>query len=63
MGAHGRPVDEAEALVWTESIRLRALTLADQVQPMVQECLTGDEFAWQGWVAKARDLLREVANA
>jgi hypothetical protein len=70
MGVHGRPVDEAEALVWCEAIRLRALTLADQVNYHISGACPGcEDDTWcddckarQGWMSECADLLREVAN-
>jgi hypothetical protein len=59
---HGRPVDEAEALVWCEAIRLRALTLAERLREF--HAGMGFDGADPDCVlCQTIGLLREVANA
>ena len=60
MGRHAGAVDAAEGTVWAESIRARALALADAVQRVVDEDRPGYHHAL---FARIEDLLREIAGA
>ena len=63
-GRHADPVDQADAILQTENLRIRALALCDQQDGWFlrgQRFVTWDEAAL--WMSQAWELLSEVARA
>ena len=62
-GAHADPVDQADAILWVENLRIRALALCDQQDSWMtrgEQHITWPEAAH--WMSQAWELLSEVAR-
>ena len=66
-GRHADAVDQADAILWTEDLRMRALKLCHVQDELLARviaqgpaCISGNEAAT--WMAHAYEVLREVAR-